>query len=839
MRPEPWIAPGNDYRGVAGRIAVPPPSIAVIIPVYNRPQLLANVLAGLSRQSITGFRVIVVDDGSDEPVAPVVDGAAKVLDIALLRQERDGFGTHRARNLAVGRADTDVVAFLDADCIPSTDWLDRHMFWHRRASNLVVTGSRRHLDKAVDPSAIVAGTVDLQAIASSPAEATDPFAPDDWRRLVYRRSQRLLLGDGAFRAVIGGNSSLWRDRYDEVGGQSTAFTAWGGEDTEFAWRIWNAGAFVVPEDRAMIYHQRFLDPPGAVDRRKASARRARELMADRIPQSFYRKEPSHLYTVPTVSWIVTVDDELEADRAWREASRATFDDTELILVGDGSSVVNRVTAADAGERFSIAGTLAAAVEAARGEIVAIADGRARFDRRLLARSMRRFDDARVTAVRVGYRAGGQRFLRLADLSRIDAVIGRDGLPFFALMRRRELMKDRPALEQPAEAWTRALERSTTSLLVTDLVEVPEEATRMVKRSLPRPSDLLAAGAGEIARGAMRAARKPVGTAPTGPTPGGDRVGIEYVGLAGHDNLGDDAMLEAIRRLMPWAEIGVDVADPRAVMLGGGTLLNAGGYYLTKVRRVDGPNMERLVFGTGVRGVEYWGRSESLDDWRPFLESAISIGVRGPSSLEALREWGYGGPAEVIGDPALSLDRPDGAVDVDGRVVVCPVYTAGECWGGDDGVVFDEFARVISGLKAEGRDVVMMTAHPSDDRWAVEIMRNAGFPDLAYLAGYADLDTTLRLLASADLVIGERLHAVILAAAMGTPFVAVEYRPKVGDFAKSIAADPALVVRTDAMRALGPATDIALRSGGSFAASIQLLRKRQREQTETLRRLLMA
>jgi polysaccharide pyruvyl transferase WcaK-like protein len=52
-----------------------------------------------------------------------------------------------------------------------------------------------------------------------------------------------------------------------------------------------------------------------------------------------------------------------------------------------------------------------------------------------------------------------------------------------------------------------------------------------------------------------------------------------------------------------------------------------------------------------------------------------------------------------------------------------------------------------------------------------------------------------LLASAEVVVGERLHACILAAAVSTPFVGIEYRPKLRDFAESVGrAD--LVLKTD-------------------------------------------
>jgi polysaccharide pyruvyl transferase WcaK-like protein len=294
-------------------------------------------------------------------------------------------------------------------------------------------------------------------------------------------------------------------------------------------------------------------------------------------------------------------------------------------------------------------------------------------------------------------------------------------------------------------------------------------------------------------------------------------------------------------LMPWAEVDVGVDSPAAVMLGGGTMFNAGSYYRNKVERVDGPNNERIVFGTGMRGPELYGETEAYERWDPFLRSSLLVGVRGPHTLDSMRAWGYDGRAEIIGDPALSLGVPEGIEPVAGRVVLSPVFTSGESWGKDDDAVFDQFAATIDRLTAEGREVVMMTAHSNDDRWALEIMRNAGHPDLSYLAGYDDLDNSLRLIASADLVIGERLHAVVLAAAMGTPFVAVEYRPKVRDFAASVGRED-VVVRTDAIERLDEVIDLALERSAEHAeetaAAVAEFRRRQADAATVIQAALL-
>ena len=826
MTPAPLVAAENDYRDAAKRDPGPVPSATVIIPVYNRPTLLENVLAGLTAQSSSGFDVIVVDDGSEENIEGVVDSYTSRLDVRYLRQERDGFGTHRARNLGVASTDSEVVAFVDADCIPGPEWLERHLEWQRRASNLLVTGSRRHVDVMLDPEAVVSG--DLLTLPAS----DEAIEPDDWRRLIYRRSQRLVYGDEAFRAAIGGNSSVRRSRYLAAGGQSEAFTGWGGEDTELAWRIWNNGVFVVPENRAMIYHQRVLDAEDAPEMRAKARADALSLLADLIPHRFYRKTLSPFHTVPKVSWVIAVDTEDEARRGWQLASASPPGDAELMLWGNGAERWG--TAAANSPRVGTAGSFGEAIAASRGEIIVVVDGRIGFDHRLLTRMLRRLDEPRASVVRIGYRTSAGRLIRLDDLSDADAALGREGLPLFAAMRRRELMKDPDAMDQPGKAWAAAQQRSRVGLLVTDLIDAP--STYDTKSGLPGLRDLRAAGIEEVGRGVKRAVR-PTTSPPAEPEIDDQRTGIEYVGLPGQSNLGDDAMLAAIRSLMPWANVDVGVGDPTAVMLGGGTLLNAGSYYRNKMERVDGPDNERILFGTGMRSPEFFGTTERYEDWEPFLRSSLFVGVRGPNTLESLRAWGYEGSAEIIGDPALSLQAPTGVERVDGRVVVSPLFTSGETWGKDDGVVFDGLATTIGRLVADGRDVVLMTAHPSDDRWALDIMRKAGHPDLPYLAGYDDLEASLRLIASADLVVGERLHAVVLAAAMGTPFVAVEYRPKLLDFAASVGREDA-VVRTDEMDRLDEVVDLVVARSAEHAAettaAVGELRKRQADAAESIR-----
>jgi polysaccharide pyruvyl transferase WcaK-like protein len=241
-----------------------------------------------------------------------------------------------------------------------------------------------------------------------------------------------------------------------------------------------------------------------------------------------------------------------------------------------------------------------------------------------------------------------------------------------------------------------------------------------------------------------------------------------------------------------------------------------------------------VIGTGVASPDFWGVTEPVEGWLRWLSSCVYVGVRGPHSEATLRHWGYEGTLEVCGDPALLFERPE-VEPAPGRVVISPAWTNGELWGGSDEDVMRGLAQAVAAWRADGRDIRFLSCNPADDRPIFEMMRAVGAADLPYLAGYRDLEGALRFLAEAELVVGERLHAAVLAAAMATPFVAVEYRPKLADFAASVGASDA-VVRTDAVspEALSHAAERAIDLAGTVAGHVAHYRSRLRAGAETIR-----
>ncbi len=94
------------------------PDVTVVIPARDRAGLLDRCLAGLD----PGGQVLVVDDGSRDPAA--VAAVAARYGATLIRRPANG-GPAAARNTALEHVRTELIAFVDSDCVPAPGWIER------------------------------------------------------------------------------------------------------------------------------------------------------------------------------------------------------------------------------------------------------------------------------------------------------------------------------------------------------------------------------------------------------------------------------------------------------------------------------------------------------------------------------------------------------------------------------------------------------------------------------------------------------------------------------------------------------------------------------------------
>jgi cellulose synthase/poly-beta-1,6-N-acetylglucosamine synthase-like glycosyltransferase len=136
--PEGQGAPGCDLG--SHQLMPPRPTVTIVIPVRDDAQLLGRCLAALRRQSWPPDEIVVVDDGSRDASARVAMEHGAVV------AQRPPAGIATASAEGYGMASGDLIARLDADCVPPDDWLERLLCpLVRDPSVAAVTGDGRFM----------------------------------------------------------------------------------------------------------------------------------------------------------------------------------------------------------------------------------------------------------------------------------------------------------------------------------------------------------------------------------------------------------------------------------------------------------------------------------------------------------------------------------------------------------------------------------------------------------------------------------------------------------------------------------------------------------------------
>ena len=94
---------------------------SIIVPVYNRPDEVDELLESLTEQTFKDMEVVIVEDGSTKPCESVVHKYAGKLQLRYYTKENSGPGP--TRNFAAERSQGEFLIFLDSDCVLPPDFL--------------------------------------------------------------------------------------------------------------------------------------------------------------------------------------------------------------------------------------------------------------------------------------------------------------------------------------------------------------------------------------------------------------------------------------------------------------------------------------------------------------------------------------------------------------------------------------------------------------------------------------------------------------------------------------------------------------------------------------------
>ena len=207
---------------------------SLIIPVYNRPEEVDELLQSLVRQTCRDFEVVVVEDGSTIPCDAVVNRYANLLALKYYVKPNEGPG--KARNYGAMRSQGEYLLVLDSDCVLPPDYLE---------------AVGREL--AASPSDAFGG----------PDRAHDSFSPVQ-KAINYSMTSFFTTG-----GIRGGRRQMDKKFYPRsfnMGIRAEVYRSLGGfsdmrfgEDIDFSIRIYRSGASCRLFPEAWVWHKRRTD----------------------------------------------------------------------------------------------------------------------------------------------------------------------------------------------------------------------------------------------------------------------------------------------------------------------------------------------------------------------------------------------------------------------------------------------------------------------------------------------------------------------------------------------------------------------------------------------------
>jgi glycosyltransferase involved in cell wall biosynthesis len=197
--------------------------VSVVIPAYNEEEYIGRTLSAALRQDYPDYEIIVVDNASTDRTAEIV---RQFPDVRLVYESRKGtqFARERGRLSASG----DIVATLDADCLPPSNWISSGVSRFSNNKIIAVTGPCYYYD--------------MNFLFS--------FASLWLQKIVYKIFHAVLSAAEIGAVIIASNTFARAEVLKKAGGFNTSM-AFYGDDTDTAQRLMPHGRIMFANSMLM------------------------------------------------------------------------------------------------------------------------------------------------------------------------------------------------------------------------------------------------------------------------------------------------------------------------------------------------------------------------------------------------------------------------------------------------------------------------------------------------------------------------------------------------------------------------------------------------------------
>ncbi len=197
-------------------------TVSVVIPAFNCEKTIGQAIAAVLAQSYPVTAIVVVDDGSTDQTAKIVQTFPQVKYVY-----QKNAGPAAARNHGAGEVKSHLVFFTDSDCIPQRNWIEKSVSHFQDEKVGAVAGSYG----IANPQNLLARCIH--------------------KEIIYRHQHLMPVYPKAFGSY---NVGIQKIIFDKVGGFDAGYQSASGEDNDLSYKILKVGYKIYFEKDSLVDH---------------------------------------------------------------------------------------------------------------------------------------------------------------------------------------------------------------------------------------------------------------------------------------------------------------------------------------------------------------------------------------------------------------------------------------------------------------------------------------------------------------------------------------------------------------------------------------------------------